>query len=127
MADVSNRLSSWRGEVDIVTPPAKPSMVEEDVRRKQLRISALCLTSQQLHDAFIADVREYVESGERDPHHQQRVNDYAAFLLRVYERHSTSALHNGISFVMEDLPREVIRVHTISLPHRPFLKRLFSG
>jgi hypothetical protein len=127
MPDFHDRLSSWRREVDVISPTASATgMVSEDLRRKQLRLSSLILAHQQRHDEFVTDIMAYVTSRKREPEHQQRVTDYAAFLLRAYEGNSTYALKQAIAYVLQDLPREVIRVQEKPVPQPSLLKRLIG-
>jgi hypothetical protein len=122
-ADLQQRLSSWRDLPDVVEHPPKlageSSANIEEVRVRQRRIGRMCLDTLKAHDAFIADMKAYVEHGDRDPHHQQRVEDEAAFALGVFEQTSALALEQGIKGELAGLPKEVIQTVYVQPPPPP--------
>jgi hypothetical protein len=130
--DLQERLSSWR---------RMPSMVEqttlhsgessaniEEVRIRQRRIAAMCLNMVQVHDVFVGKLKAYIEHGNRDPSHQQRVEDEAAFALGVFEQTSALSLEKGIQHELQNLPKEVIQTVYVQppAPPRSWLQRMLG-
>jgi hypothetical protein len=115
MADLE-RLSSWRRFASDATQPAPVSRVTDrvaDHHREQLeRTGRLTLANLRAHDQFCKDIEAYVLAGssERSEEHQQRVIDYAGYLLRLYESTGSRALEQAHFKVLKDLPHEVIRI-----------------
>jgi predicted transcriptional regulator len=94
MADLKERLSSWRRLPGVVghSPDSigESSINEAQVRQRQRRIASMCLNTVKEHDAFYASLKALIEKGRRDPNHQQRVEDFAAFALGVLEQFSAA-------------------------------------
>jgi hypothetical protein len=90
MKSVEERLSTWRRFAGDAMPPEPVSRGIDRVaslHRAQLeRTGRLALENLKAHDQFCAAIEAYVIAGadERSEEHQQRVADYAAYLLRVY-------------------------------------------
>jgi hypothetical protein len=98
--DLHERLASRRSVANVVECSPETRIAEEDVRIKQRRLGFMCLTSVESHDAFYADLKAYLGTGGRDPKHQQRVDEYAAFALQVYEQNSELILQRGIHYLI---------------------------
>jgi hypothetical protein len=132
-ADLKERLSSWRHGAGVVKH--SPEQVGEsgvnvaEVRARQRRAASMCLDTVTAHDAFYAALKAHVEKQGRDPHHQQRVEDEAAFALGVFEQFSAHNLHNGLTNELENLPKEVIETITIPAPQPPksWFQRFLGG
>ncbi len=88
----------------------------------------MCLNTVKAHDAFVAELKAFVGKTERDPSHQQRVEDEAAFALGVFEQTSALSLEAGIRRELEGLPKEVIQTVFVSPPQPPksFLQRVLG-
>jgi hypothetical protein len=123
--ELHERLSSWRRIVgkpgQLPASIGEVSINEAEVRMRQRRIANMCLNTVRLHDAFVADLRDHIENGngDRDVHHQQRVEDEAAFALGVLEQTSALALQKGIENELNNLPKEVIQTVTVPAPPPP--------
>jgi hypothetical protein len=121
--DLQRRLSSWRHEAGVVehSPESlgEPSINEAQVRIRQRRIANMCLNTVRAHDAFVAELKAYIEKGGRDPIHQQRVEDEAAFALGVFEQTSARVLEKGIIQESDNLPKEVIETVYVQPPLPP--------
>jgi hypothetical protein len=131
-ADLEERLSSWRRMPDVIErAPAlsgESSVNSEEVRIRQRRIATMCLNTVKAHDAFLIDLKAYIEKGARDPSHQQRVEDEAAFALGVYEQVSALSLEKGIQHELQNLPKEVIQTIYVQppAPPRSWLQRMLG-
>jgi hypothetical protein len=121
--ELQERLSSWRDVSGVVEhaqlSSGESGINEVEVRKRQRRGARMCINTVKEHDAFIADLKPIVEQGGRDTHHQQRVEDMAAFALGVYEQFSAATLHEGLKNELENLPREVIQTITVPAPQPP--------
>jgi hypothetical protein len=121
--ELQERLSSWRNVSGVVEhaqlSSGESGINEVEVRKRQRRGARMCINTVKEHDAFIADLKPIVEQGGRDTHHQQRVEDMAAFALGVYEQFSAATLHEGLKNELENLPREVIQTITVPAPQPP--------
>jgi hypothetical protein len=121
--ELQERLSSWRRGAGMAGQlPASIgdiSFNEAEVRIRQRRIANMCLNTVKVHDAFVADLKAYIGHGDRDTHHQQRVEDEAAFALGVFEQGSALALQEGIESELNNLPTEVIQTVTVPAPAPP--------
>jgi hypothetical protein len=132
-ADLQQRLSSWRNLPDVVerTPDSigESSINVAQVRQRQRRAASMCLNTVKVHDAFVAELKAHVEKGGRDSHHQQRVEDEAAFALGVLEQTSALILQKGIENEAADLPREVVETVYVSPPAPPksWFQRMLGG
>jgi hypothetical protein len=128
--ELQKRLSSWRHVAGVVehSPDSmgESGFNEVQVRARQRRGARMCVNTVKEHDAFIADLKPIVEQGGRDTHYQQRVEDYAAFALGVFEQFSAETLHQGLRNELENLPKEVIETITVPAPPPPksWLQRL---
>jgi hypothetical protein len=120
---LQRRLSSWRHEAGVVehSPESlgEPSINEAQVRIRQRRIATMCLNTVKAHDAFVADLKAFIGKGDRDPDHQQRVEDEAAFALGVFEQTSAVALEIGIQRELDNLPKEVVQTVYVTPPAPP--------
>jgi hypothetical protein len=131
--EIKERLSAWRNVASAIEhAPSRlgePSLTEEQVRARQYRIGRMCLQTTKQHDTFYADLKAYVEQSEREPAHQQRIEDYAAFCLAVYEQSSALILERGIQHELDGLPKEVIQTVYISppTPRKSWFKRLLGS
>jgi hypothetical protein len=133
--DLQERLSSWRRVAGAIKPSpqhrGEPSLTENEVKQRQRRIANMCLETVKLHDSFYAALKAYVEQGEgnRDPAHQQRVEDEAAFALAAFEQSSARSLEQGIRHELDGLPKEVIQTVTIETPapRKSWFHRLLGG
>jgi hypothetical protein len=123
LQQLQRRLSSWRYEAGTVehSPEllGEPSINEVEVRMRQRRIANMCLNTVRAHDVFVAELKAYVEQGGRDPNHQQRVEDEAAFALGVFEQTSARVLEKGIIQESDNLPKEVIETVYVQPPPPP--------
>jgi hypothetical protein len=125
MADFDNSLASWRDVYGAVEQSAKHESggIEESdyLRRKQAKLASLCLTSVQVHEQFITQLKELVTTGSdtRDQELQQLVEDYAASALHKYTHHSLLALWGAIQRVIDEPPPVIVRHVTKPLPPRP--------
>jgi hypothetical protein len=123
--ELNERLSSWRRGASVAGQlPAsigEVSINEAEVRMRQRRIANMCLNTVRAHDAFVADLKDHIGNGnrDRDVHHQQRVEDEAAFALGVFEQTSALALQKGIEHELNNLPKEVIQTVTVPAPQPP--------
>jgi hypothetical protein len=121
--DLQQRLSSWRRGAGVAGQlPASMgdiSINEAEVRQRQRRAASMCLNTVKMHDLFVADLKAYIEQGDRDVHHQHRVEDEAAFALGVFEQTSALALQKGIESELNNLPTEVIQTVTVPAPPPP--------
>ena len=132
--NIHQRLSSWRNvdhPVERVSERLGVSRsAEEHARQQMRRIGILCLLAVKEHDSRYADLEAYVVGqGHRSHQHQQRVNDHAAFALRVYEQGSALALETAVRNVLQDLPREVVRTERVYVqsPRRSWWQLLVGG
>jgi hypothetical protein len=121
--DLQERLSSWQRMPDVLgrspTLGGESSVNIEEVKTRQRRIGAMCLNTVQAHDVFVGNLKAYIEQGNRDPSHQQRVEDEAAFALGVFEQTSALSLEAGIKRELENLPKEVIQTVYVQPPSPP--------
>jgi hypothetical protein len=123
--ELHERLSSWRKVAGVAGQlPAsigEVSINEAEVRMRQRRIANMCLNTVQAHDAFVAELKAFLEKGrrDRDPNQQQRVEDEAAFALGVFEQTSARALEKGIIQELDNLPKEVIETVYVQPPPPP--------
>jgi hypothetical protein len=122
-ADLQERLSSWRRLPEVVehSPGAigNISINEAHVRQREQRAASMFLHILREHDAFYASLKAIIDQGGRDPNHQQRVEDMAAFALGVYEQFSAENAHHGLRQELADLPKEVIQTITVPAPQPP--------
>jgi len=131
--DLQERLSSWRRLPGVVerSPDSigESSINEAEVRLRQRRAASMFLNLLKEHDAFYAALKAIIEKGGRDPNHQQRAEDMAAFALGVFEQFSAENIHNGLRNELESLPKEVIQTITVPAPQPPksWLQRLLGG
>jgi hypothetical protein len=132
--DLQHRLSSWRHEYGVVehAPESfrEPGVNEAEVRTRQRRVSNMCLNTVKAHDAFVAQLKAFVENNEeRDPNHQNRVEDEAAFALGVYEQMSALLLERGIRQELDNLPKEIVETVYVPTPQPPkkWFQRLLGG
>jgi hypothetical protein len=130
---LQERLSSWRRMPDVVQkrPDSLPDtgVNETELRVRQRRIGNMALTSLQLHAAFYAQLEAFVQQPGRSSHHQQRVEDWAAFTLGVYEQSNALLLQRGIEQELDGLPKEVIQTVSIQPPPPPksWFRRLLGS
>jgi hypothetical protein len=130
--ELNERLSSWcRGAGVAGQLPAslgEVSINEAEVRMRQRRIANMCLNTVQMHDAFVANLKAYIGHGDRDSHHQQRVEDEAAFGLGVFEQVIALVLQKGIESELNNLPKEVIQTVTVPAPPppKPWFQRMLG-
>jgi hypothetical protein len=130
--DLQDRLSSWRRMPGVITRApslsGESSVNSEEVRTRQRRIAAMCLNTVQAHDVFVGNLKAYIEQGGRDPSHQQRVEDEAAFALGVFEQTSALSLEKGIQHELQNLPKEVIQTVYVQppAPPRSWLQRMLG-
>ena len=121
--ELNERLSSWRRGAGVVGQlPAsigEVSINEAEVRMRQRRFANMCLNTVRMHDAFVADLKAHIGQGNRDVHHQQRVEDEAAFALGVFEQVSALVLRKGLESELNNLPTEVIQTVTVPAPPPP--------
>jgi hypothetical protein len=137
MKSVEERLSTWRRFAGDAMPPEPVSRGIDRVaslHRAQLeRTGRLALENLKAHDQFCAAIEAYVKerAGERSEEHQQRVADYAAYLLRVYENASSQALGPALGHIRDGLPREVVEVireiPVVPPPQKSWLSRFLIG
>jgi hypothetical protein len=131
-SDLQERLSSWRRMPSVVEQSAlhsgESSVNIEEVRVRQRRIATMCLNTAKAHDAFVADLKAFIGKGDRDPAHQQRVEDEAAFALGVFEQTSALVLENGLRHELENLPKEVIQTVYVQppVPPKSWLQRVLG-
>jgi hypothetical protein len=121
--ELNERLSSWRRDAGVAGQlPAslgEVSINEAEVHMRQRRTANMCLNTVRVHDAFVADLKAYIGHGDRDSHHQQRVEDEAAFALGVFEQVSALVLRKGLESELNNLPTEVIQTVTVPAPPPP--------
>jgi hypothetical protein len=122
--ELQKRLSSWREVVGVVEPSPRESgegsINEAHVRQRQRHAASMILTSVKGHDAFVAELKALVENHQqRDLHHQQRVEDFAAFALGIFEQFSAGNLHKGLDNEADGLPKEIIQTITVPAPQPP--------
>jgi hypothetical protein len=123
--DLKERLSSWRRVAGVAGQlPASMgdiSINEAEVRQRQHRAGSMILNSVKGHDAFVGALKAFVENGkgERDLHHQTRVEDFAAFALGVFEQFSAGNLNGGLDNEAGGFPKEIIETITIPAPQPP--------
>jgi hypothetical protein len=123
--DLEERISSWRRMPDVVEKRLgsgrEPGVNEAELRGRQRRIGNMCFTTNKAHDAFYEQLEAFVEQERprRSQHHQQRVEDFAAFTLGVYEQSSGQNLQKGLKNELDDFPKEVIETITIPAPQPP--------
>jgi anti-sigma factor RsiW len=107
--EIRERLASWRttdGALEqLPSHRGETSLTETEVRQRQRRIGNMCLQTVKQHDTFYAQLKALVETGERDPAHQQRVEDEAAFALAAFEQSSARSLEQGIRQELDGLPK----------------------
>jgi hypothetical protein len=121
---LEERLSSWRRGAGVAGQlPASMgdiSINEAEVRQRQRRAASMILNSVKGHDAFVADLQAVVENHQqRDLHHQQRVEDFAAFVLGVFEQFSAGNLDDGLKNEAGGFPKEIIETISIPAPQPP--------
>jgi hypothetical protein len=130
--DLQERLSSWRRMPSVVEQPTlhsgESSVNIEEVRIRQRRIATMCLNTVTAHDSFVAELKANIVRTERDPMHQQRVEDEAAFALGVFEQVSALSLEKGIQHELQNLPKEVIQTVYVTppAPPRSWLQRMLG-
>jgi hypothetical protein len=130
--ELNERLSSWCQGAGVAGQlPAsigEGSINEPEVRMRQRRAGNMCLNTVRMHDAFVADLKAYIGQGNRDVHHQQRVEDEAAFALGVFEQVSALVLRKGLEGELNNLPTEVIQTVTVPAPPppRPWFQRVLE-
>jgi hypothetical protein len=123
--ELNERLSSWRRGTGVAGHlPASLgdiSINEAEVRQRQHRAASMILNSVKAHDAFVAALQAVVanQHQQRDLHHQQRVEDFAAFALGVFEQTSAENLHTGLKNELDGFPKEIIETITIPAPQPP--------
>jgi hypothetical protein len=136
-SELADRLSPWRRMPSVVAQSAlksgETSVNIEEVRTRQRRIATMCSNTVQVHDAFVASLKDFIAKSDRDPSHQQRVEDEAAFALGVcahflFEQTSALCLESGIQRELEGLPKEIIQTVYVSPPTPPksFLQRVLG-
>jgi hypothetical protein len=131
--ELHERLSSWRRIPGVVehSPDymGESGFNEVQVRQRQRRVASMCLNTVKVHDAFVAELKAYVENQQRDLHHQSRVEDEAAFALGVFEQTCALILQKGIENEAANLPREVVETVYVSppAPPKPWFQRLLLG
>jgi hypothetical protein len=133
---INERLSSWREAAGIVKRPdtteQRTDYTVTHHRQQLAKSSRLCLENLQAHEQFCKDLRDFVRRSGRDEETQQRVSDYAGYLLRIYESASSRALEKQIFNILQDLPHEVEVVRTVQpaprrqLPRRSLLDRILN-
>jgi hypothetical protein len=64
-------------------------------------------------------LKAYIGQGGRDTHHQQQVEDEAAFALGVFLQTNALVLQKGIESELNNLPTEVIQTVTVPAPPPP--------
>jgi hypothetical protein len=130
--ELQKRLSSWRDVAGVVEHSSdsmgESGFNEVQVRARQRRIATMCLNTVKAHDAFVAELKAYIGKGDRDPSHQQRVEDEAAFALGVFEQVSALSLEKGIQHELQNLPKEVIQTVYVQppAPPRSWLQRMLG-
>lgn len=74
------------------------------------RIASLCLDNLRLLDEMYLQMEQYVSRGERSEHHQQWLEDRAAYLLQQVELGIDASVQTGIRHIGNELtsPRQVI-------------------
>jgi hypothetical protein len=121
--DLKERFSSWRRVAGVGKHHAlrgeEAGVNETEVRGRQGRIANMCLTSGHLHALFYADLQEFVQQPGRSQHFQQRVEDWAAFSLGVYEQSSARLLEQGLQQELANLPKEVVETVYVQPPPPP--------
>jgi hypothetical protein len=121
--ELKERLSSWRRMPDVVKNRrdlgGEPGANETVIRLRQRNLGYMCMTSMQQHDGFYAQLEAFVQQEGRSPQHQQRVEDWAAFTLGVYEQSNALLLERGVQHELEDLPKEIIQTVYVSPPPPP--------
>jgi hypothetical protein len=140
MTEIEQRLASWREVAGLGTPSVAAGRTTDWVaehHRQQLERSALLtLENLKAHDQFCKDIEAYVIAGssERSEEHQQRVTDYAGYLLRMYENTGASALERALFKVLQDKFEAVQVIRTVRPaptselpPQRSWLHRFLIG
>ena len=133
--ELEERLSSWRRMPDVVEKRldsgGKSGVNETELRVRHHRIGNMCFTTNKAHDAFFERLEALVEQERprRSQHHQQRVEDMAAFTLGVYEQSSAQNLQKGLENELGNFPKEVIETITIPAPQPPksWFQRFLGG
>ena len=103
MSELSQSLASWRRFTEAAEPPEPVSRGIDraaDFHRQHLeRSGRLILENLAAHDEFCKAIEAYVteHAGDRSEEHQQRVADFAAYLLRVYENTNSQSLGHAVS------------------------------
>jgi hypothetical protein len=119
MTNLSERFGAWREVTSLSKPPEPVSRVTDrvaDHHRQQLeRAGRLTLANLRAHDHFCRDIEAYVIAGssERSEEHQQRVTDYAGYLLRLYENTGSRALEQVHFKVLQDKFEEVQVIRSV--------------
>ncbi len=129
LPDRQKRLSSWRRVAYVGDPSPTPGFVEDDARVKQERVATLFLSAVPAHQAFAAALKAAVQQDGQDPELQQRVTDFAALLFRGYEEATLRILQQAAINIVEDFPREVVRIQKeyVEPPPRNWWERLLRG
>jgi hypothetical protein len=134
-AELEEHLSSWHRLPDVIqNRPAsgrEPGVNETELRVRQRSIGNMCITTNKAHDAYYERLEALVEQERprRSQYHQQRVEDFAAFTLAVYEQSSAQNLQKGLKNELDDFPKEVIETITIPAPQPPksWFQRILGG
>ena len=122
--ELNERLSSWRRGAGVVGQlPAslgEVSINEAELRQRLRRAASMLLTSMKGHDAFVAELKALVENHQqRDLHHQQQVEDFAAFALGVFQQFTAGNLQKSLDNEAAGFPKEIIETVTIPAPQPP--------
>jgi hypothetical protein len=134
MADIEKRLASWRRFTGNVEHPEAASRAPDRVaahHRQQLRRTApLAMENLEAHEQFCEAIMAFVQRRRDNQEIQQRVTDYAGFVLRMYENASSRALEKAVINILADLPVEVEVIRTVPVappPQRSWIQRFLIG
>jgi hypothetical protein len=132
MSNLPERLSSWREVAGFVEQSSKrPGGLDDEaayLRNKLARLASLGMTSVQMHDLFVTDLKAYVTKEGRDPELQQLVEDYGDSALYAYTRKSFDALRAAMERVIDDKPTVIIEQVPPPAPQqKSLLERLLGG
>jgi hypothetical protein len=128
-----DRLTTWRKYTGAAEHPVQVSRVTDRVaahHREQLQKTArLTLANLQEFDQFCQQIEAYVIAGsrKRSAEHQQRVTDYAGYLLRLYEDTGSRALEQAHFKVLQDKSDDVQVVRIVREAPRRELPPQRSG
>jgi hypothetical protein len=128
---IPEQYPNWRQVYGAIErTPGHPDAGNDDaefLRHKLARLASLSLTSVQVYDHFVADLKAAVTKEARDPELQQLVEDYGALALGRFTQNSDLALRMAIERVIDDRQPVIVRNVTQPAPrHKSLTERILG-